>query len=122
MHTIQIDIDDSIYNNFMGLVDILPKDKLEVTSTKHRANVSFEESRRLEAVTSSLEDEINKLLVENNLLHFKFYKDPDRILYSSKSESPTHIQDFNRLIRILKKNKIKHTDIGVDIIMLGDEV
>lgn len=122
MQTIQIDIDDVIFDKFMGLIDILPKDKLEVTSTKSNPNISFAESRKAGNSTSSLEDEINKLLVENKLLHFKFYKNPDRILYNSKYESPTHVQDFNRLIRILKRNKIKHTDIGVDIIMLGDEV
>lgn len=122
MHTIQIDIDDVIFDKFMGLLDILPKDKLQVTSTKSNPNTSLDESKKTGNSTSSLEDEINKLLVENNLLHFKFYKDPDRVLYSSKYESPTHIEDFNRLIRILKRNKIKHTDIGVDIIMLGDEV
>ena len=122
MHTIQIDIDDTIFDNFMGLIDILPKNKLEVTSTNSNPNISFAESRKIKKTSSSLEDQVNKLLVENNLLHFKFYKDPDRILYSSRSESPTHIEDFHRLIRILKRNKIAHTDIGIDIIMLGSEV
>jgi len=122
MHTIQIDIDDTIFDNIMGIIEILPKDKLEITSINSNPNISFEESRKGDAIVSSLEDQINTLLIENNLLHFKFYKDPDRILYSSKSQSPTHIEDFNRLIRLLKRNKIQHTDIGVDIIMLGEEI
>lgn len=122
MHTIQIDIDDTIFDNFMGLIDILPKDKLEVTSIKSNPNIDFGGSRKTENISSSFENQINKLLLENNLLHFKFYKDPDRILYSSKSQSPTHIEDFNRLIRLLKRNKVKHTDIGVDIIMLNEEI
>ncbi|MEA3369930.1 MAG: hypothetical protein U9Q40_01170 [Campylobacterota bacterium] len=122
MHTIQIDIDDKIFDKFMGLIDLLPKDKLEVTGTKNNPDITFAESRKDINTVSSLENQINQLLVENNLLHFKFYKDPDRILYASKSESPTHIEDFNRLIRILKRNKIKHTDIGVDIIMLGEDI
>lgn len=121
MHTIQIDIDDEIFDKFIGLMEILPKDKIEVTSSKNIPNVSFSDSRKAANNTSSLENQINKLLKENNLLHFKFYKDPDRILFSSKTQSPTHVEDFNRLIRILKRNKIEHNDIGVDIIMLGKE-
>ena len=32
MHTIQLNIDDSIFEKFMGLIEILPKDKVEITS------------------------------------------------------------------------------------------
>ena len=46
MHTIQLKIDDSIFDKFMGLLDILPKDKLEVTIDKDYPSISFEEAER----------------------------------------------------------------------------
>ncbi|MCX6051273.1 MAG: hypothetical protein NTZ60_02060 [Campylobacterales bacterium] len=46
MHTIQLKIDDSIFDKFMGLLDILPKDKLEVTVDKDYPSISFEEAKQ----------------------------------------------------------------------------
>ncbi len=45
MHTIQLNIDDSIFDKFMGLLDILPKDKVEVTSDDSYPVISFEEAQ-----------------------------------------------------------------------------
>jgi len=45
MHTIKLNIDDSIFDKFMGLLDILPKDKLEITDTKEYPSISFEEAK-----------------------------------------------------------------------------
>ena len=45
MHTIQLNIDDSIFDKFMGLLDILPKDKVEVTSDDSYPIISFEEAQ-----------------------------------------------------------------------------
>ena len=46
MHTIQLNIDDSIFDKFMGLLDILPKDKLEITDNKEYPSISFEEAKQ----------------------------------------------------------------------------
>ena len=44
MHTLQLKIDDSIFDKFMGLLDILPKDKVSI-STENSDTVSFEEAK-----------------------------------------------------------------------------
>lgn len=46
MHTIQLNIDDSIFDKFMGLLEILQKDKVEVTSEKEYPSISFEEAKQ----------------------------------------------------------------------------
>jgi len=46
MHTIQLNIDDSIFDKFMGLIEILPKDKVEVTTQKEYPSISFEEAKQ----------------------------------------------------------------------------
>jgi len=45
MHTIQLNIDDSIFEKFMGLIEILPKDKVEVTTQKEYPSISFDEAK-----------------------------------------------------------------------------
>ena len=121
MHTIQIDIDESIFENVMGILEILPKDKLEVTSKKSFPDISFEKSRQAKDSISFIELKINDILEELNLRHFKFYKDPDRILYTKDSGTPTHVQDFHKLVNALKDEKINFNDIGVDVIMIDEE-
>lgn len=44
MHTLHLKIDDSIFDKFMGLLDILPKDKVSV-STEDNDTISFEEAK-----------------------------------------------------------------------------
>ena len=44
MHTLQLNIDDSIFDKFMGLLDILPKDKVFV-STQSNDSISFKEAK-----------------------------------------------------------------------------
>jgi hypothetical protein len=46
MRTIQLNIDDSIFDKFMGLLEILPKDKVEVTTQKEYPSISFEEAKQ----------------------------------------------------------------------------
>ncbi|MDQ1337570.1 MAG: hypothetical protein QG617_537 [Campylobacterota bacterium] len=46
MHTIQLNIDDSIFDKFMGLLEILPKDKVEVITQKEYPFISFEEAKQ----------------------------------------------------------------------------
>ena len=43
MHTLQLQVDDSIFDKFMGLLDILPKEKITVTDKSNI--ISFEEAK-----------------------------------------------------------------------------
>jgi len=43
MHTLQLQIDDSIFEKFMGLLDILPKEKISVIDQSNA--ISFEEAK-----------------------------------------------------------------------------
>lgn len=42
MHTLQLKIDDSIFEKFMGLIEMLPKDKIAILDDN---SVSFEEAK-----------------------------------------------------------------------------
>ncbi|MEA2111919.1 MAG: hypothetical protein U9P71_07710 [Campylobacterota bacterium] len=42
MHTLQLKIDDSIFDKFMGLIEMLPRDKVTVMDDN---SVSFEEAK-----------------------------------------------------------------------------
>ena len=45
MHTIQLNIHDSIYDKLMGFLDILPKDKVEVLEDTNYPAISLEEAK-----------------------------------------------------------------------------
>ena len=45
MHTIKLNIHDSIYEKLMGLLEILPKDKVEVIEDTDYPAISFEEAK-----------------------------------------------------------------------------
>ena len=45
MHTLQLNIDDSIFEKFIGLLEILPKDKIELVDEKEYPSISFEEAK-----------------------------------------------------------------------------
>jgi excinuclease UvrABC ATPase subunit len=66
-------------------------------------------------------ENINRLLKEQNLSHFKYYEDKGRIIYMYESGTSLHIADFKRLIDVLKENHIKHNDIGLDVILIEDD-
>ena len=42
MHTLRLQVDDSIFDKFMGLLDILPKEKISVSDESN--SISFEEA------------------------------------------------------------------------------
>ena len=63
---------------------------------------------------------INELLKEHNLLHFKFFEDTNRIIYTHDSGTSSHVQDYGKLVAILKENNIKHSDIGIEIIVIEE--
>jgi len=44
MHSIHLNVDDSIYDRLIGLLQILPKDKVEILSEEN--SISFEEAKR----------------------------------------------------------------------------
>ena len=46
MHTIKLNIHDSIYDKLMGLLDILPKDKVEILSDDDQSAITFKEAKR----------------------------------------------------------------------------
>ena len=46
MHTIKLNIHDSIYDKLLGLLEILPKDKLEIIEDNDYPAISFEEARQ----------------------------------------------------------------------------
>ncbi len=43
MHTLQLQIDDSIFDKFMGLLELLPKEKIFINSSSNA--ISFEEAQ-----------------------------------------------------------------------------
>lgn len=45
MHTLQLKIDDSIFDKFMGLLDILPKDKVSVYENIEDDSISLEDAK-----------------------------------------------------------------------------
>lgn len=63
---------------------------------------------------------LNKLLDEHNLSHFKYFKSQGRIIYTHESGTSLHISDFHKLIVLLKENNIKHNDIGLDVILIEE--
>ena len=64
---------------------------------------------------------ISELLKKYNLLHFEFFEDTGRIIYTHDSGTSSHVQDYTRLVSILKENNIKHTDIGIEIIIIEED-
>lgn len=64
---------------------------------------------------------IDELLKEHNLMHYTYFEDQSRIIYTHDSGDSMQIADFKRLIDILKENNIKHHDIGLDVIMIDKE-
>jgi hypothetical protein len=45
MHTLRLKIDDSIFEKFMGFIDILPKEKISVSEDFEHNSISFEEAK-----------------------------------------------------------------------------
>ncbi len=44
MHSIHLNVDDSIYDRLIGLLQILPKDKVQILSEEN--SITFEEAKR----------------------------------------------------------------------------
>ena len=59
MHTIRLNIDDSIYEKFMGLLEILPKDKVEITEkSSNFSTISFDEAQqKVQKAINNMEEE-----------------------------------------------------------------
>lgn len=63
---------------------------------------------------------ITELLQEHNLMHFEFYEDPARIVYTHDTGTGSQMYDFKKLVNVLDENNIKHNDIGLDVIMIEE--
>ena len=72
MHTLQLKIDDSIFDKFMGLLDILPKEKISVSEDSNDS-ISFEEAQ------TKVQNAINNIPNNNGL---EFDEAFDKVLNS----------------------------------------
>ena len=115
MYTIQLNIDDSIFDDFMESINKLPKEKYEFVSEKKDINGLVGANTK---AISSEEEKINKLLETHRLSHFKFFTNPDRILFSKEAGSTNCMDDYKRLVILLEENNIKHSDIGIDVLFI----
>ena len=71
MHAIKLNITDEIFEKFMGLIDILPKESIkieEIDSIPYYPAISFEEAQK--KVEKSLANISNHQGIESN----KFFK------------------------------------------------
>lgn len=117
MYTIKLNIDASIFDEFMDLLNTLPQDKIEYTTEKKDLNSLIVENK----ITHSLEEHhIENLLRTNSLTHFKFLRSPDRIL-TPNTGSIRYKEDYKKLISVLKKEGIKYEAVGFDLLYIGDE-
>ena len=75
MHTLQLKIDDSIFDKFMGLLEILPKDKVAIAKD-YEDSISFEEAKikvqnTINNISNNngleIDDAFNKILTHNDL-------------------------------------------------------
>lgn len=64
---------------------------------------------------------INTLLRENKLSHFEFDEEKNRIVYNYEDSTFTRVEDYKRLIQLLKDNEIKHDDVGMDVIFIEED-
>jgi len=67
MHSIKLNINDEIFEKFMGLIDILPKESIkieEINSIPYYPAISFEEAQK--KVEKSVANISNKQGIESN--------------------------------------------------------
>ncbi len=71
MHTLQLQVDDSVFEKFMGLLDLLPKEKISVLERHNIHDISIDEAKQkvqkaLNNISSdqgiSLDEAFNKVL------------------------------------------------------------
>ena len=110
MRKVELCIDDTIFERFMGLVEMLPSDKIDVYSIKK------EEKKESEILQSH--NELNELLEREHLSHFKYFKENSKIVYTKSSGTSRHIEDYKRLVVVLEANNVKFTAVGVDVLLI----
>jgi len=75
MHTLQLKIDDSIFDKFIGLLEILPKDKVAIAKD-YEDSISFEEAKikvqnAINNISNNngleIDDAFNKILTHNDI-------------------------------------------------------
>ena len=60
MHSIHLNVDDSIYDRLIGLLQILPNDKIQILSIQDNT-ISFEEAKR------KVDRAVNNILKNNGM-------------------------------------------------------
>ncbi|MBC8238091.1 MAG: hypothetical protein H8E76_07650 [Helicobacteraceae bacterium] len=119
MYKLQLEVDESVLDKFMELLELIPKNKLKVISKQKSSCVSVQKAI---GNSSSKKIDINELLKEHTLLHFSYFENGNekRIIYTHEAETKVHVDDFNKLISVLNANNIKHHDIGMDILVIDE--
>ena len=112
MQKIELSIDDTIFERFMGLIELLPRDKIKVSYAM--------EDEKKEPEVSKSDDRISELLKEAYLSHFKYFKDTSKIVYTQSSGSARHIEDYKRLVALLNQNGVKFSAVGIDVLLIED--
>lgn len=113
MHTIQLHVDDSVFDEFKKSLDTLPQDKLEIISDENHPDIYLEKD-----VTHN---SLNDLLKEHGLSHFVYYEEPSRIVYTFDSGTVMQREDYAKVRDLLKANNIKHHDMGLDVLMIDKD-
>jgi len=109
MYKIELSINDEMIEDFMDMLNKFPKDRFKVLS-----------EQRSDEKVSKLEG-IDLLLEENNLSHFKFLEDTQRIVYTYQSGTSVHANDYYKLVTLLRDKNIKHNDIGIDVLLIQED-
>ena len=60
MHTIKLDIDETIYDKFMALLDLMPKGKVKVKEDS-QSDTSMQLSKHFDKITSEDDELLKKL-------------------------------------------------------------
>ena len=117
MYKVQLEIDDSILDKFIELLETFPKNKLKISSKQKCSSISVQKAIHN---NNSKEVDINELLKKHTLLHFSYFENGNekRIIYTHEAETKVHVDDYSKLICVLDANNIKHHDIGMDIIII----
>jgi len=61
MHTLQLEIDDSIFDKFMGFLDILPKEKIVILEEIDNHSISMDTAKQ------KVENALHKLSNEDGI-------------------------------------------------------
>ena len=78
MHTLRLQVDDSIFDKFMGLLDILPKEKISVSDESN--SISFEEAE------AKVQNAINNISNKDGIELDDAFDKAVEIMYNTKGK------------------------------------